>query len=277
MSMTIAATAAISAGADDPILFRGPFEETIPQMAALGYHGVELHICDSDELDRERLYRLLEENQVTLTSIGTGSAYERDGICLGSGDPGKRQAAIRRLTGHMVTASPFHGVVIVGLIAGRFSDCGQNGEEFQRNLVESLKLCSKEAERYGVYLGFEVMNRFESDYGTTIDEALELLGQVGSGRLKLHLDTVHLNIEEDDIGAAIRRAGSRIGHVHVADNNRWYPGHAHYDFTETLKALNHVGYNGALALEIANFPDTVTAAKKSLSYLNTILGKLERG
>ena len=274
MSMTIAATASISAGGDDPILFRGPFEETIPQMAALGYRAVELHIYDSDQIDRKQLYRLLEENHVVLTSIGTGSAYERDGICLGSLDPEKRAAAIRRLTGHMVTASPFHGIVIIGLIAGRFSDCGQDGEAFKRNLTESLKLCAKEAEVHGVTLGFEVMNRFESDYGTTIREALELLRAVRSDRLKLHLDTVHLNIEEDDIGKAIESAGGAIGHVHVADNNRWYPGHAHYNFAETLAALSRVGYNGALALEITNDPDTETAAKNSLSYLNAILETL---
>ncbi|MCQ4728017.1 sugar phosphate isomerase/epimerase, partial [Anaerotignum faecicola] len=61
---------------------------------------------------------------------------------------------------------------------------------------------------------------------------------------------------------------------HVADNNRWYPGHAHYNFTETLTALHRVGYRGALALEITNAPDTETAAKKSLSYLNSILETL---
>ena len=84
------------------------------------------------------------------------------------------------------------------------------------------------------------MNRFESDYGTTIREASWLLRAVGSDRLKLHLDTVHLNIEEDDIGKAIESAGSAVCHVHVADNNRWYPGHAHYNFTETLTALHRV-------------------------------------
>lgn len=274
MRMTIGATASLNASGDDPILFRGPFEKTIPEMARLGFRAVELHIYDSNFIDRERLYGLIRENHMILTSIGTGSAYERDGICLGSSDSAKRQAAIDRLTGHMITAAPYHGIVIVGLIAGRFSDCGQDRDAFRQNLVESLKVCCREAEKYRVILGFEVMNRFESDYGTTISEALEILEQVGSDRLKLHLDTVHLNIEEDDIGEAIRGAKGKICHVHAADNNRWYPGHAHYDFPETLKALRDVGYEGALALEIVNFPDTCTAAKESLSFLSRILETL---
>ncbi len=269
--MIIATTASTGASGDDPIVFRGPFEKTIPQMAQLGYEAVELHIYDSDQIDRDAVYKLLEENQVTLTSIGTGSAYERDGICLGSDDPEKRKQAIKRLEGHMKTAAPYGAVVIVGLIAGRVSDCSGNKEAFVDNLVNSLKVCAELAEQYQVYLGFEVMNRFESDYATTISEGLELLKQVGSERVKLHLDTVHLNIEEDDIGAAIRSARGQIIHVHVADNNRWYPGHAHYNFKETLKALREIGYNRALALETTNFPDTKTAAVKSLAYLKGIL------
>ncbi|MGI5948233.1 MAG: TIM barrel protein [Lachnospiraceae bacterium] len=269
--MQIAATASVGAVGDDPILFRGPFEQTIPQMAKLGYKAAELHIYDSDQIDRENVYKLLDENHVTLTSIGTGSAYEQDGICLGSCDPEKRRLAIKRLEGHMKTAAPYEAVVIVGLIAGRVADCRGNKEQFVDNLVTSLKVCAELAEKYGVYLGFEVMNRFESDYGTNISEGLELLKLVGAERVKLHLDTVHLNIEEDDIGAAIRRAKGEIVHVHVADNNRWYPGHAHYNFTETLKALREIGYNKSLALEITNFPDTETAAVKSLAYLKGIL------
>ena len=97
---------------------------------------------------------------------------------------------------------------------------------------------------------------------------------MGSRRVKLHIDTVHLNIEEDDIAAAVRNGAGYIIHVHIADNNRWYPGHAHYDFKETLKALAEIGYCGALALEITNFPDTETAAKRSLAYLNGILAVL---
>jgi len=38
-----------------------------------------------------------------------------------------------------------------------------------------------------------------------------------------------------------------------------------------LKALKEIGYNKSLALEITNFPDTETAAVKSLAYLKGLL------
>ena len=233
---------------------------------------MELHIYDSDQIDRERLYRLLAENHVVLTSIGTGSAYERDGICLklGSGEAG---GAIRRLTGHMVTAA--RSMASLSSVSSRedFPTAARMGEAFKWNLTESLKLCAKEAKAHGVTLGFEVMNRFESDYGTTIREASGLTACGGSDRLKLHLDTVHLNIEEDDIGKAIESAGSAVCYVHVADNNRWYPGHAHYNFTETLTALHRVGYRGALALK-SRMRQIRRLPLKKPPYLNSILETL---
>lgn len=272
MPMKIAATAAIHASGDDPIVFRGPFEQTLPQIAQLGYQWVELHLYDSDALDRPALWQLLKDCRLGLTSIGTGSAYERDGICLGSGDVMKRQAAVRRLEGHMKTAAPCGAVVIIGLIAGRVADdCLGRRDLFIQNLVAGLKECCELAEKYEVQLVFEVMNRFESDYATNINEALKLLELVGSDRLSLHLDTVHLNIEEDHIYEAILSAAGKVGHMHVADNNRYYPGHAHYNFNETLTALREIGYEGALALETHNLPSTEISARKSIEYLSHLL------
>ena len=91
--------------------------------------------------------------------------------------------------------------------------------------------------------------------------------------LNIHVDGINMNIEEAHIGDAIRAGKGYIGHVHVADNDRWYPGHAHYDFQETIQALKEIGYDGALALETNCEPDTRTCARKSLEYLKRILGE----
>ena len=117
------------------------------------------------------------------------------------------------------------------------------------------------------------MKRFESDYLTTIAEGVEYLKKEKFQKLLLHIDTFHMNIEEAHIGDAIRAGKGYIGHVHVADNDRWYPGHAHYDFLETIQALKAIGYDGALALETNCEPDTRTCARKSLEYLKRILGE----
>ena len=164
-------------------------------------------------------------------------------------------------------------LVILGLVAGRFSDCHDDGEEFKKNLTDSLHKLDDLAVHYQVRLGFEIMNRFESDYLTTIAEGVEYLKKEKFQKLLLHIDTVHMNIEEAHIGDAIRAGKGYIGHVHVADNDRWYPGHAHYDFQETIQALKEIGYDGALALETNCEPDTRTCARKSLEYLKRILGE----
>ena len=43
------------------------------------------------------------------------------------------------------------------------------------------------------------------------------------------------------------QTGSRIGHVQLGDSNRLEPGAGHYDWPETLAALESIGYDGWLA------------------------------
>ena len=51
-------------------------------------------------------------------------------------------------------------------------------------------------------------------------------------------------------GAAIRKAGKLINHIHIADNDRYYQGHGHINFREIIRALKDIEYDGTLALEI---------------------------
>ena len=62
-------------------------------------------------------------------------------------------------------------------------------------------------------------------------------------------DTFHMSIEETDIGAAIRAADHHIEHVQLGDSGRLEPGNGHYDWEETLDALDDILYDGWLAME----------------------------
>lgn len=255
-----------------PVVFRGDVESSLRQIKAAGFDGVEMHIHDSACYDYQKLSRLLQENELKLTSIGTGTAYGKDGLSFTSDDAGKRRGAIERINGHTRAAAQFEdAVVILGLVRGKVSECSAGLQEYEKRLKESLRECVKTAEDMGVCLVLEMINRYECDYASTIDEGLALLSDIPSESLKLHLDTYHMNIEESDIAAAVHRAGKNIGHVHLADNDRRYPGHGHYDFKETIDALKAVGYQGALAVECLKYPDAKTVAQETVKAIKPYL------
>ena len=84
----------------------------------------------------------------------------------------------------------------------------------------------------------------------TYEEVLELIDQVGSSHLKVHLDTFHMNIEELDWEKPVLACGDKLGHVHIADNTRLYPGSGLIDFMPFLRALKKIGYDRSLVFEI---------------------------
>lgn len=264
--MIIAATGSLQAGENTPIVYRGRYEEIFPMMAEDGYHGVELHIRDSREIDRKELEKQLGKNRLILTSIGTGAAYGAWHWNIGSHDRELRRKAIECLEDHMITAAPHHALIIIGSMQGRFRDA-LSEEEFINNVEESLYLLDRLAVQYEVSLGYEIMNHYESDFLYRIEDGVRFLEEHSYKRVGLHIDTVHMNIDESDLGNAIRRAGSWIRHVHLADNDRYYPGHGHMDFREILQGLKDIGYDGALALETFCRPDSRTCGRKALEYL----------
>lgn len=101
----------------------------------------------------------------------------------------------------------------------------------------------------GVIVAVEPLNRYETSLINTVDQALTALDGLPPNGCGLALDVYHLNIEEQDIAAAIRRAGHRIAHVQVCANDRGAPGTDHLDWPAILAALDDAGYSGPLVIE----------------------------
>jgi D-psicose/D-tagatose/L-ribulose 3-epimerase len=107
-------------------------------------------------------------------------------------------------------------------------------------------VCSYAAER-GVRVAVEPLVRYETSLINTVEQALEAIdGIPGCGLL---VDTYHANIEELDVGAALRAAGDRLFHVHASANDRGVPGADHVGWTEVADALGAIGYDGDVVIE----------------------------
>lgn len=101
--------------------------------------------------------------------------------------------------------------------------------------------------RAAVFL--EPLNRYEAFFLNRVDQAVALAERVNHPRVLALGDLFHMNIEEADLGGPLRAAGARLGHVHIADNNRFEPGAGCLDFWPPLAALKAIGYGGYLGIE----------------------------
>ncbi|WP_150307896.1 sugar phosphate isomerase/epimerase family protein [Planctomonas psychrotolerans] len=175
---------------------------------------------------------------------------------LGDFDPQKRRGAIDELTAMLtaLTAAGGNGFVTphaFGLFSTRLPPFvpPRSVADSRLLLLEALREVAAHAESEGVVVYLEPLNRFEDFVVNTLVDASWYVDELASPGVAVIADTWHMSIEESDIGAAIRRSGSRIQHVQLGDSNRLEPGAGHYDWDETLTALEDIGYDGWLAME----------------------------
>ena len=129
-----------------------------------------------------------------------------------------------------------------------FSD--PDKETLWKNGVESLKIMGKRAQELGIVLCLEVVNRFDGMILNTAEEAVRFVDEVNCPAVKIHLDTFHMNIEEENMGDAIRKVGKqRLGHFHTGECNRMVPGKGRMPWREIGLALREIGYEKCCIME----------------------------
>jgi D-psicose/D-tagatose/L-ribulose 3-epimerase len=107
-------------------------------------------------------------------------------------------------------------------------------------------------------LGLEICNRYETHVVNTARDALRLADDIGADNVLVHLDTYHMNIEEDDLVRPVYEVGDRLGYVHVGENHRGYLGSGHLDLGAFFHALADVEYAGPITFE--SFSSAVVSA-----------------
>lgn len=131
-------------------------------------------------------------------------------------------------------------------------------QEWER-AAEGLREAAKVAQEYGVLIGLEPVNRYESNLINTCEQALTLKRMIGEPNIRLHLDTYHMNIEEKSYYEATKAAGADLIHYHLCENDRGIPGTGLVDWDSIFKALGELNYSGYAALE--SFVDTTDNMK----------------
>jgi sugar phosphate isomerase/epimerase len=127
-------------------------------------------------------------------------------------------------------------------------------------VVAGLRTIAEEAERAGVRVGLEPINRIGGEDWTFISslpEAVELVDEVDRPSLGIQFDSWHLWNTPDLLADITRHSHLFVG-VHVADwreptrgwADRVLPGHGEAGLPELLGALEQAGWDGYYDLEI---------------------------
>lgn len=119
------------------------------------------------------------------------------------------------------------------------------------------------AKERGVDIGIEPINRYETYVCNTAENVLDLISKTGKDNLYLHLDTFHMNIEENNFYDPVVLAGKKLRHIHMTESHRGLLGEGTVNWDQLFKALREIDFEGNLVLE--NFSSSVPGMQQMVS------------
>ncbi len=220
-------------------------EATVNRIARMGYDSLEIQ--GSPEIyDTKKVKKLLDDAGLSCWGSVTLMLEKRN---LLAKDKKQRADSVQYVKDVVRMVSELDGrmVSVVPGTVGKIIPDGRPDEEWEW-AVEGMQQVYEYAESCGILIGIEPINRFETYFINRGDQALALAKATGE-KCGVCLDTFHMNMEETDAQAAIRRAKGRLVGFHVADNNRMAPGMGTIDWVGTIKTLQEIGYDEVLSVE----------------------------
>jgi D-psicose/D-tagatose/L-ribulose 3-epimerase len=115
--------------------------------------------------------------------------------------------------------------------------------------AEGLSLVAEKAATMGMILTLEVVNRYETNLINTAADAVRMVDAIGADNVRIHLDTFHMNIEEDDMMTALETALPHLAYFEIDQNHRGLLSRGTLDFSPFLARLKESDYQGLIGVE----------------------------
>ncbi|KUK72362.1 MAG: sugar phosphate isomerase/epimerase [Clostridiales bacterium 38_11] len=250
-----------------PIIFKdGNLRENIREMAALGYHGVDLFTNEKTPQELQDLRILFKDGGIEINTYLAIFLAEK-GVKLSEINDVKRLHDIDLYRKEINNAQKIGAKSIaLGYIRGEIGE-GDSYLACEERLAHSLEIVGKHAAERGIVIGLEPINRYELNFINSVMEAVAFMKKFRPVGVGLLLDAFHMNIEDLDFSESIHAAAGIISNFHAPGSSRLATGSGHLDYDAIISALNETGYTGYLTLEAFPKPDSFTVAKQSAEFL----------
>lgn len=253
-----------------PLLFAGEWEAALESAVELGYDAIEMSVRDPSDPVVIACNESARTQGIALSAIATGQSFYSDGWALTTEDPTVRSNLDERMMRMVDLAAPWQALVVIGGVRGVLEGSEADRRDQHFRAVDSVRRYAEYAAPLGVSLVIEPINRYETNYLNTIQQALDFADEVELTNVGVLPDTFHMNIEETDLAAALSSAGDRLLHTQFVDSNRLAAGRGHIDFGPLAEVLRRLDYQGYLSTESLPLPDSPTSAKQALDYFRSL-------
>jgi sugar phosphate isomerase/epimerase len=130
-------------------------------------------------------------------------------------------------------------------------------------------------EEHDVILAVEPLAPAEGNFLNHASDGVRLIEMVGSPHCRLHLDCKAMSSEGRPIPDIIRENARHLVHFHANDANRQGPGFGELDFVPIFKALNEIGYQGWVSVEVFDYtPGVERLTRESIEYMQRCAAQL---
>jgi D-psicose/D-tagatose/L-ribulose 3-epimerase len=218
-------------------------ERVISGAASAGLDFVEIPLLDPKNMDVEHTRALLDRSGIGC-SCSLGLPRE---VHL----PFDPDGAERFLAETVEVTAALGSSVLTGCLythLGTLTGKPPEPEELEA-VARVLKSVARRAAGYGVEIGVEAVNRYETYLINLSSQLNEVLDAIDEPNVFAHLDTYHMNIEEKGFYEPILSLGPRLRYIHLSESDRGTPGTGNVHWDDVFRGLRDTSYEGALVME----------------------------
>ncbi|WP_229203506.1 sugar phosphate isomerase/epimerase family protein [Dyadobacter jejuensis] len=223
------------------------FFPTLELIKEIGFDGVEVPV-HHNKPEHWFKFRAKLDSLDLLCETDTFCGAEHNLI---SPDANVRRRAVTYLKGCLDCSLVLGASKLMGPLhsaLGTFT--GNPATELEWNYaVEGIREVADYAESLDIVLGMEYLNRFELYLTSSTQELLDFVKAVNHPNCRVMFDTFHANIEEKNVGDAIRLAKDQITFIQLSENDRSTPGAGNVDWDGVFAAIKEINYDGWLSIE----------------------------
>ena len=240
-----------------------------PKFRELGFEGIEIALGQKGDIDYKKTLKTFKENGLVCSSVCGLFGENTD---IRGPEKEKIEGGLSYIRDCLEACSELECQVFAGpaySAVGRASQVPENEKKIQWDtVVENLGKACRWAEKYGVFIAIEPLNRFETDFINICKDAVRLIKDVGSNMLKIHLDSFHMSIEEKNSAMAVLDAGDLLYLFHASENDRGAPGTGQVHWKNIADALKRISYDKWVVIESFT-PDNKIIAKAASIWRQT--------